>query len=124
MNIMPVPDGTISNTDRRHIAGFFPTRGADVNITVCSSGCTSTSISGLGVLIPGDIVSLVGEVLTEDVNTSNSGSVGNVITIRNGTIVGDVVVDEQYVTIEDMTIDGTLNVSAANTVIQRVKITP
>lgn len=60
---------------------------------------------------------------TGDIDTDAAGTSGHVIEF-NGAVVGDVVVDEEYVTVEDMTITGTLNVSAANTVIQRMVITP
>ena len=60
---------------------------------------------------------------TGPLNTDAAGTSGHVIEF-NGSVVGDVTVDQEYVTVEDMTITGTLNVSAANTIIQRVKILP
>jgi len=60
---------------------------------------------------------------TGDIDTDAAGTSGHVIEF-NGTVVGDVTVDEEYIVIQDMTIEGTLNVSAANTIIQRCKISP
>jgi len=60
---------------------------------------------------------------TGDLDTEVAGTSGHVIEV-NGTIVGDITVDQQYWTFEDLDITGGINVSAANTIIRRVKITP
>jgi len=60
---------------------------------------------------------------TGNLNTDAAGTSGHVIEV-NGTITGDITVDQEYWLFEDLTLSGTMNVSAANTVIQRVIITP
>jgi len=60
---------------------------------------------------------------TGDLNTDAAGTSGYEI-VFTGAVIGGIIIDEQYISLEGMTITGTLNVGAANTTIQRVIITP
>lgn len=76
------------------------------SFTVCASGCDEASIGAFGgTLIPGDDISLENETLTENVNTRESGTVGNVINVHDGTISGYVIIDEDYWTFDHIIIE-------------------
>ena len=69
--------------------------------------------------VPDDVFS---GSFTGNLDTDMPGISGHVIEV-NGAITGNILIDEDYWTLEDLTISGLLNVNAANVTIQRVKIT-